>query len=1105
MTDWVLSGGTASRCARCGRSNPAGFSFCGGCGAPLLRMACTTCGAAVPPGQPFCGSCGAALALDAEAVIAPPADGLPTAPEPLREERKLATVLFADVVGFTTLAEDTDHEAVASAVSAAFRRLAEIVDEYGGTVDKYMGDCLMAVFGVPLAHDDDAERAVAAALAMRDTVDDLRFSIGVNTGEVMATTMPGEGRLTVIGDTVNVAARIEKAAAAGEVLVGPLTAELAADSVLFRTREAMLLRGKREPVIVHEAVALRPRDEGREAAPARPPLIGRDDELDFLLSRWRRCTRDRRAEAVLLLGEVGSGKSRLLEELAERSAGSQVVTATYPAYGALGGARVVSDVLRQLGTAGNARDDRLLTSLAGEAHAELDGMDSASLEREQLRVFLRLVENAAERCPLLITIDEAQRANERTHRFLTELIARVDAPVLLVLAGRPEPSDWLQRHPHSVRVRLDPLDAGAAAELASALVPGERLSAEAASILAKRGAGNPLHLRELVRLVRDRGGLIDGPAGLTLRGGLSLPPSLHAVLAARIDALAHAEKSALQYAAVLGDDTSAASLDRLGLSGAEDALAHLVNSGLVRLRAGGRCEIVDPLLRDVAYDSLPRQLRVQLHRRAAAVATHEYERARHLEQALALLPDDTELRDEAAAAVGAAGMDLAGRQRFADAIVTMRRAVDLGNREAGVLIRLAGLLADQAGGEEVEAVLALIPADAAAEIDAERVHIRATRIARTHTAESIVGYDKARHLWAALGRRDKEAWALSNSAVSLLLIGRTTEASARCEEAMAIFEAIGDRTGLLTVRQTLALIHPDQPRAEEWMNAGLAFALEIGDRGRERFALLQLAFYHFSRATLGGPADVATALERAASLVAVGSELDDLTVQVQGLALTVLLQRTAGDLDAAAAAAAALEAVGDADSIGSAGIATAAATVMALAEDADTQVASPARPSGDVIAGIGLICHATGLLLAGRVIEAQDLLAHVGKESDLPASLLVGFGLAAALAHLLAGDAESAGGRLVATRCQAEAMNAGPSAAASQALVAEAALRCGSPRDAVEDLLESIPVPRPGGVAGALLLRPAALLGDADAAAELVAEATRLRAPGLLVGMPAAR
>ena len=214
MTDWVLSGGTTSRCARCGRSNPAGFSFCGGCGAPLLHMACTTCGAAVPPGQPFCGSCGAALDVDAQAVIATPADGQPTAPEPVREERKLATVLFADVVGFTTLAEDTDHEAVASAVSAAFRRLAEIVDEYGGTVDKYMGDCLMAVFGVPLAHDDDAERAVAAALAMRDTVDDLSFSIGVNTGEVMATTMPGEGRLTVIGDTVNVAARIEKAAAA---------------------------------------------------------------------------------------------------------------------------------------------------------------------------------------------------------------------------------------------------------------------------------------------------------------------------------------------------------------------------------------------------------------------------------------------------------------------------------------------------------------------------------------------------------------------------------------------------------------------------------------------------------------------------------------------------------------------------------------------------------------------------------------------------------------------------------------------------------------------------------------------------------------------------
>jgi class 3 adenylate cyclase/tetratricopeptide (TPR) repeat protein len=1104
MTDWAVSGAAAGRCTRCGSSNPAGFSFCGSCGAPLLHMACTTCGAAIPPGQRFCGGCGAAVALDTEAPVLPLAAGQSNVAEPMREERKLATVLFADVVGFTTLAEDTDHEAVASAVSEAFTRLAEIVDEHGGTVDKYMGDCLMAVFGVPVAHDDDAERAVVAALAMRDTVGDLRFSIGVNTGEVMATTMPGEGRLTVIGDTVNVAARIEKAAAAGEVLVGPLTAELAADCVLFRERDAMLLRGKREPVIVHEALALRRGDEGRLADSARPPLVGRDDELNFLLSRWRRCVRERRAEAVLLLGEVGSGKSRLLEELAERAAGSRVVAATYPAYGALGGARVVSEVLRQLGTLGDPRDDRLLTSLAGDAHAELDGMDQASLEREQLRVFLRLVENAAEQRPLLITVDEAQRANERTHRFLGELIARADAAVLLVLAGRPEPSDWLVRHPHTTRVRLDPLDPGAAAELAAALVPGGRLSDGAASVLAERGAGNPLHLRELVRLVRDRGGLVDGPAGLDLRGGLTLPPSLHAVLAARLDALGHAEKSALQHTAVLGEDTSAVSLERLGVSGAEDALAHLVNSGLVRQRASGGCEIVDPLLRDVAYESLPRQLRVQLHRRAASLATHDYDRARHLEQALALMPDDAELRGEAASALGAAGNDLAARQRFADAIVTMRHALELGNREVGMLVRLAGLLADQFGGDEVEAVLALVPETDDPEVEAERVHIRANGMARAHTADSIAAYDEARRRWAALGRSDKEAWALCNSAVGLLLLGRTSESAARLEESLAIFEASNDRTGLATAQQTLALIRPDHPRAEEWMNAGLEFALEIGDRGRERFALQNLAFYHFIRAFFGGPADVGTALERAASLAEVGRGMGDLTAEVQAHALAVLLHRTSGDLEAAASEAAALDRLSDEASIGSAGLSAAALAVMALAVDADADVPAPAPPSNDVIAAMGLVCHAEGLLLASRVGEAQDVLGSFGTDSELPAPLLAGFGFASALALLLAGDAESAGGCLVATRCQTEAMNAGPTAAASQALIAEAALRCGSSRDAVRHLLDTVPVPRPGGVAGALLLRPAALLGDAGAVERLVAQAARLRAPGLLKGIPEA-
>ena len=163
---------------------------------------------------------------------------------PAVEERKLATVLFADVVGFTSFAERTDPEVVARIVDAAFRQLAEVVTEHGGTVDKYMGDSMMAVFGVPVAHDDDAERAVAAGLAVRALGGDLAFSIGINSGEVMATTVGHAGDVTVIGDTVNVAARLEKVAAPGEVLCGRLTAELAGRGVWFRERRAGAAQGQ---------------------------------------------------------------------------------------------------------------------------------------------------------------------------------------------------------------------------------------------------------------------------------------------------------------------------------------------------------------------------------------------------------------------------------------------------------------------------------------------------------------------------------------------------------------------------------------------------------------------------------------------------------------------------------------------------------------------------------------------------------------------------------------------------------------------------------------------------------------------------------------------
>jgi class 3 adenylate cyclase len=309
-----------SKCVSCGAANPEGARFCMSCGKPLAH-ACPSCGTAVPDGARFCMGCGSALDAD---VQAPPAARVHTPPEHEPEERRLASVLFADLSGFTAASEVLDPEAARTLSDRCLRRLTEEVVRFGGTVDKYIGDNVMAVFGVPATHEDDAERAVRAGLAMQEAMlelaaggVELSLRVGVNTGEVIAGKVADS--YTVMGDTVNVAARLQTAAQPGAVVVGERTARATAAAVEYRELVPLELKGKAERVRAWEAVqTLGAEPSGRINVGLSTPLVGRADELELMESVATRMAREGSRQLVTVVGQAGVGKSRLLVELTQR-------------------------------------------------------------------------------------------------------------------------------------------------------------------------------------------------------------------------------------------------------------------------------------------------------------------------------------------------------------------------------------------------------------------------------------------------------------------------------------------------------------------------------------------------------------------------------------------------------------------------------------------------------------------------------------------------------------------------------------------------------------------------------------------------------------------
>src|SRR3954453_6391577 len=303
-------------CARCGAQNPPDAKFCMECGAKQ-ELRCPSCSTPYTDGQKFCMEGGTPLGGAAPPPPAPETPSRRVQNSALPEERRWVTVLFADISGYTAMAERMDAELVKAMVDRCLRRMGEVVERFGGTVDKYIGDNVMAIFGAPVAHEDDAERAVRAALGMHEAIaeidPELSLRVGLNTGDVLAGSV-AEGGFTVIGDTVNVAARLQAAAEIGSITVGERTARATGDAVEYRELEPLRLKGKAEPVPAFEAIGLATATPRRQVTSAVTPFVGRMHELGLLESLYGRVLRESRAHLVTVIGQAGVGKSRLLRE-----------------------------------------------------------------------------------------------------------------------------------------------------------------------------------------------------------------------------------------------------------------------------------------------------------------------------------------------------------------------------------------------------------------------------------------------------------------------------------------------------------------------------------------------------------------------------------------------------------------------------------------------------------------------------------------------------------------------------------------------------------------------------------------------------------------------
>jgi class 3 adenylate cyclase len=844
---------------------------------------CSACGHENQVGAKFCSECATPMVATAAA----------------REERKVVTVLFADLVGFTSRSEQLDPEDVRAFLSPYYIRVRTELERFGGTVEKFIGDAVMALFGAPVAHEDDPERAVRAALAIRDWVTEqgagLQLRIAVNTGEVLvaldARTSQGEGMAS--GDVVNTTARLQTAAPVNGILVGEATYRATSAVITYRPAEPVTAKGKAEQVPAWEALEARSRF-GVDLAPAtRAPLVGREGELNVLEDALQRVRGDRSPQLVTIVGVPGIGKSRLVAELFRVIAddpseliywrqGRSMPYGDGVAFWALG--EMVKAQAGILETDSPDQTERKLQSsvaelIPGGADAPwveghlrpLVGLttarEAASEQRDEaFTAWRRYFEALAERGTLTLVFEDLHWADDNLLDFVEHLVDWVSGvPMLILCNARPE---LLERRPgwaggkrHAITLSLSPLSDEATAQLLGSLSGRPVMAAETQQALLTRAGGNPLYAEQYVRMLVERGDADELP----------LPETVQGIIAARLDALPAEEKTLLQTAAVtgkvfwLGAVATAAGLDRRT---AEMQLHALERKDFVQ--RARRSSVADEaeyaflhvLVRDVAYGQIPRGRRAEQHQLAAEwigslarTEDHAEMLAYHYLSALELRraagqPIDPVLSLRVLASAGEAGdrafslNALASATRFYE---TALQLVSEGSSERAQLLFklgrtrvLAGDLDDALLTSASDQLLACGDRQSAAEAEISLTEVHWLRGDRDGSSNHL---RRARELVEGLEPSRATAYVVSSISRFLMLADENAEALRLGEQALAMAEQLGlDELRAHALNNIgVARVHMGDSRGVEYLEQSIAVAAQASAPGEQCRSMFNLA------------------------------------------------------------------------------------------------------------------------------------------------------------------------------------------------------------------------------------------------------------------------